>query len=94
MKVKVFDSCKSIDLENQINEFIKDKVIYDIRQSTFAVPFAVPAKIDMDGRTTRVDIFSRVIIMYDDAKKDIPVSTGLRSRLQLYDEYMGGATTL
>ena len=38
MKVKVFDSRKSIDLENQINEFIKDKVVYDIRQATCTVP--------------------------------------------------------
>lgn len=83
MKVKVFDSRKSIDLENQINEFIKGKVVYDIRQSTFAVP----AKIDKDGRTTRVDIFSRVIIMYDNVKKDIPVSRGLRNS---FDDYAGG----
>ena len=75
MKVKVFDSRKSIDLENKINEFIKDKVVYDIRQSTFTVP----AKIDKDGKTVRVDIFSRVIVMYDDVK-----------RAYHFDEYMGG----
>lgn len=75
MKVKVFDSRKSIDLENQINEFIKDKVVYDIRQSTFTVP----AKIDKDGKTVRVDIFSRVIVMYDDVK-----------RVYHFDKYMGG----
>jgi hypothetical protein len=74
MKVKVFDSRKSIDLENQINEFIKDKVVYDIRQSTFTVP----AKIDKDGKTVRVDIFSRVIVMYDDVK-----------RVYRFDKYMG-----
>lgn len=79
MKVKVFDSRKSVDLENQINEFIKDKVVYDIRQSTFAVPFAVPAKIDKDGKTVRVDIFSRVIVMYDDVKC-----------VYHFDKYMGG----
>jgi hypothetical protein len=77
MKVKVFDSRKSIDLENQINEFIKDKVVYDIRQSTFTVP----AKIDKDGKTVRVDIFSRVIVMYDDVK-----------RVYRFDKYMGGVT--
>ena len=75
MKVKVFDSRKSIDLENQINEFIKDKVVYDIRQSTFTVP----AKIDKDGKTVRVDIFSRVIVMYDNAKKNVFKSSSLRS---------------
>ncbi len=78
MKVKVFDSRKSIDLENQINEFIKDKVVYDIRQSTFTVP----AKIDKDGKTVRVDIFSRVIVMYDDDVK----------RVYHFDKYMGGVT--
>lgn len=86
MKVKVFDSRKSVDLENQINEFITDKIVHDIRQSTFTVP----AKVDKNGKTTRVDIFSRVIIMYDDTKKDIPVSTGLRSRLQFFDDFTGG----
>ena len=75
MKVKVFDSRKSIDLENKINEFIKDKVVYDIRQSTFTVP----AKIDKDGKTVRVDIFSRVIVMYDDVKCEYH-----------FDKYMGG----
>lgn len=80
MKVKVFDSRKSIDLEKQINEFIADKVVYDIRQSTFTVP----AKIDKDGKTVRVDIFSRVIVMYDDVKKD--VSRGLRRGFGVFDD--------
>lgn len=62
---------------DQINEFIKDKVVYDIRQSTFTVP----AKIDKDGKTVRVDIFSRVIVMYDDVK-----------RVYRFDKYMGGVT--
>lgn len=84
MKVKVFDSRKSIDLENQINEFINDKVVYDIRQSTFTVP----AKIDKDGKTVRVDIFSRVIVMYDNVKKD--VSRGLRSNFGIFDDFGGG----
>lgn len=88
MKVKVFDSRKSIDLENQINEFIADKVVYDIRQSTFAVP----AKIDKDGKTVRVDIFSRVIVMYDDAKKGAPVSRGLRRGFGVFDDFTGGVT--
>jgi hypothetical protein len=77
MKVKVFDSRKSIDLEKQINEFIADKVVYDIRQSTFTIP----AKIDKDGKTVRVDIFSRVIVMYDDVE-----------RVYRFDKYMGGVT--
>lgn len=86
MKVKVFDSRKSIDLEKQINEFIADKVVYDIRQSTFTVP----AKIDKDGKTVRVDIFSRVIVMYDDVKKD--VSRGLRRGFGVFDDFTGGVT--
>lgn len=86
MKVKVFDSCKSIYLENQINEFIKDKVVYDIRQSTFAVP----AKIDKDGKTVRVDIFSRVIVMYDNAKKNVFKSSSLRSNFEIFDDFGGG----
>lgn len=86
MKVKVFDSCKSIDLENQINEFIKDKVVYDIRQSTFTVP----AKIDKDGKTVRVDIFSRVIVMYDNAKKNVFKSSSLRSTFGIFDDFGGG----
>lgn len=77
MKVKVFDSRKSIDLEKQINEFIADKVVYDIRQSTFTIP----AKIDKDGKTVRVDIFSQVIVMYDDVE-----------RVYRFDKYMGGVT--
>ncbi len=88
MKVKVFDSRKSIDLEKQINEFIEDKVVYDIRQSTFTVP----AKIDKDGKTVRVDIFSRVIVMYDNIKKDAPVSYGLTGRLRFIDDFGGGGT--
>lgn len=84
MKVKVFDSRKSIDLENQINEFINDKVVYDIRQSTFTVP----AKIDKDGKTVRVDIFSRVIVMYDNVKKD--VSRGFNSTFGIFDDFGGG----
>lgn len=83
MKVKVFDSRKSIDLENQINEFIADKVVYDIRQSTFAVP----AKIDKDGKTVRVDIFSRVIVMYDDSFR-----LGKCLGIYHFGKYMGGVT--
>lgn len=86
MKVKVFDSRKSIDLENQINEFIKDKVVYDIQQSTFTVP----AKIDKDGKTVRVDIFSRVIVMYDNAKKNVFKSSSLRSTFGIFDDFGGG----
>ncbi len=86
MKVKVFDSRKSIDLENQINEFIADKVVYDIRQSTFTVP----AKIDKDGKTVRVDIFSRVIVMYDDAEKNVFKSSGLKNSFCVFDDFGGG----
>lgn len=84
MKVKVFDSRKSIDLENQINEFINDKIVYDIRQSTFTVP----AKIDKNSKTVRVDIFSRVIVMYDNVKKD--ASRGFRSTFGIFDDFGGG----
>lgn len=86
MKVKIFDSCKRVDLENQINEFIADKIVHDIRQSTFTVP----AKVDKNGKTTRVDIFSRVIIMYDDVKKNVFKSSCLRNTFEIFDDFGGG----
>ena len=85
MKVKIFDSCKRVDLEIQINEFIADKIIHNIRQSTFTVP-----KVDKKGKTTRVDIFSRVIVMYDDAEKNVFKSSGLKNSFCVFDDFGGG----
>lgn len=66
MKVKVFDSRNTEDLESRVNEFIKDKEVFDIKQSTFVLPRSFNNKT---GAPTIIDIFTRAIVMYEDLKK-------------------------
>lgn len=64
MKVKIFDSRKSSDLERDMNEFMKDKIVHDVRQSTFTIP----RSFNKNGSPEHIDIFTRVILMYDEMK--------------------------
>ncbi len=57
MKVKVFDETHEKDLENSINEFIKDKEIIDIK-------YSVSTSIDHEEQ---IYCFS-ALIMYEEYK--------------------------
>ena len=65
MKVKVFDSRNVEDFESRVNEFIKGKEVFDIKQSTFVLP----RSFDNKTGATIIDIFTRAIVMYEDLNK-------------------------
>lgn len=66
MKVKVIDSRGREDFEDRVNEFIKDKKVFDIKQTTFTLP----RSFDGTGSPRIIDIYTRAVIMYEDAKKE------------------------
>ena len=61
MKVKVFDVGTAKEFNEKVNEFIKDKEVVNIKETTFTVPRAF-----RDGVLTSMDIRSRVVIMYEE----------------------------
>lgn len=67
MKVKVFDSRNVNDFEEMVNEFIKDKEVFDIKQTTFTLPRQFDRQ---SGAPTMIDVYTRAIVMYEDVKKE------------------------
>ena len=61
MKVKVFDVGTAKEFNEKVNEFIKDKEVVNIKETTFTVP-----RTFSDGVLTSMDIRSRVVIMYEE----------------------------
>ena len=66
MKVKVFDVGTAKEFNEKVNEFIKDKEVVNIKETTFTVP-----RTFRDGVLTSMDIRSRVVIMYEENIVDI-----------------------
>ena len=62
MKVKIFCSSDTLNLEKDINAFIADKVIHDIKYQSMSIP----QQYNGAGIPINIGIFDRALIMYDD----------------------------
>lgn len=66
MKVKIIANSDTLSFEKDVNAFIADKVIHDIKyQST-----SIPQQYNGVGIPTIIGIFDRALIMYDDEEAD------------------------
>ena len=72
------------------NIFKKLEALGQKTNCTISLDFYCIGRSRRNGKTVRVDIFSRVIVMYDNAKKD--VSRGLRRGFGVFDDFAGGVT--
>lgn len=66
-KVKIFSSNNYVDLENAINEFIKDKTVIDIRYTTEMVP----TKVNEYGAIKALDVCDHALIIYEEMIKTL-----------------------
>ena len=61
MKIKIFSSNNMNDLERTVNDFLKDKIVYNIKFSSIAVP-----KQYKNGIPINFDVIDRVMIQYEE----------------------------
>ena len=61
MKIKIFSGNNMGALENHVNDFIKDKIIHNIKYSSMAVP-----KQYTNGIPISFDVIDRVMIQYEE----------------------------
>lgn len=65
MKVKILGGTNYEDLENDINKFVKDKSVIDIKYQSIYVETEFRGGIPVSGT-----VIDRVIIMYTDEEED------------------------
>ena len=63
MRIKIFSSNNINDLERTVNNFLKDKIIHDIKFFSVSVP-----KQYKNGVPIQFDIIDRVMIRYDESQ--------------------------
>lgn len=68
MNIKIFTESHIDMLEKQVNEFIKDKEVYDIKYSSLAIPTSF-----RNGVPLSYSINDRVMVMYDDSDFKYPL---------------------
>lgn len=62
MKVKIICNSDMLSFEKDVNAFIADKVIHDIKYQSMSIP----QQYNGVGIPTSIGIFDRALIMYDD----------------------------
>lgn len=62
MKVKIISARDIDDFERSVNEFVKGKLVVDIKYSSYPVV----SQYGSNNVPTRVDIWDRVLIMYEE----------------------------
>ena len=65
MKVKIFKSNDSKNLEDVINEFIRDKAVIDIKYQSMSIA----NRYNGHGVPVNVEIIDRALIMYVDEEE-------------------------
>lgn len=68
MKVKIFSSDRIDPLETEIDDFVKDKKVIDIKFQSLAVP----TQYNNFGQISSIGIFDRVLIMYEEGESNEP----------------------
>ena len=66
MKVKIICNSDMLSFEKDVNAFIADKVIHDIKYQSMSIP----QQYNGVGIPTSIGIFDRALIMYDDEEAD------------------------
>lgn len=66
MKVKIICNADALSFEKDINAFIADKVIHDIKYQSMSIAY----QYNGVGVPTNIGIFDRALIMYDDEEAD------------------------
>lgn len=66
MKVKIICNSDALSFEKDINAFIADKVIHDIKYQSMSIAY----QYNGVGVPTNIGIFDRALIMYDDEEAD------------------------
>lgn len=66
MKVKIICNSDALSFEKDINAFIADKVIHDIKYQSMSIAY----QYNGVGVPTNIGIFDRALIMYDDEETD------------------------
>lgn len=66
MKVKIICNSDMLSFEKDVNAFIADKVIHDIKYQSMSIP----QQYNGIGIPTSIGIFDRALIMYDDEETD------------------------
>ena len=62
MKVKIICNSDMLSFEKDVNAFIADKVIHDIKYQSMSIP----QQYNGVGIPTSIGIFDRALIMYDE----------------------------
>ena len=60
MKIKIFNGFNIKELENEVNEFIKDKIIHDIKTTTIFCQ----TTFNRDGIPLKAEIINTITVMY------------------------------
>lgn len=66
MKVKIISARNIDDFERSVNEFMKDKHVVDVKYTSFPVV----SQYGLDKVPTRVNIWDRVLIMYEEMEDE------------------------
>lgn len=66
MKIKIIANSDISSFEKNVNAFIADKVIHDIKYQSMSIA----QRYNGAGIPTDIGIFDRALIMYDDEKAD------------------------
>lgn len=62
MKIKIISTRNIDDFEHSVNEFVKDKHVVNIKYTSFPVV----SQYGLDKVPTRVDLYDRALIMYEE----------------------------
>ena len=61
MKIKLFSGTSKEKLEQSVNQFIRDKIVIDIRYSSHYIP----KEFNRDGNPVKTICVDRVLVIYE-----------------------------
>lgn len=82
MKVKIVCNSDALSLEKDINDFIADKVIHDIKYQSMSIAQSYNGV----GIPTNIGIFDRALIMYDDEEANY-LDAHIKKEAQFGDKF-------
>lgn len=67
MKIKLFFGTSKEKIEQDVNQFIRDKEVFDIKYSSYYVP----KEFNRDGKSVKTICVDRVLVIYKEDKIDV-----------------------
>ena len=67
MKIKLFSGTSNEKIEQDVNQFIRDKEVFDIKYSSYYVP----KKFGMNGNPVKMICVDRVLVIYKEGEIDV-----------------------